>query len=350
MESEIFWQAVIANDVRFDGAFVLGVKTTGIYCRPSCRARLPLRKNVDFYGSPAVAEGSGFRACKRCRPQLVESVDPQIEKIVEMCRHIAADDQISLEDLAATFELSASHLQRSFKEVIGVSPKKYAEVVRMERFKAELKTGSDVTSAMYDAGFGSSRALYEKADEHLGMTPSKYKKGGLGMNINYMIAECDLGKMLVARTSRGICSVTFGDHEAVMKGHLSAEFPQAEISEDAGELKDAVAAIVRHLGGKSRHLSLPLDLQATAFQLQVWQLLREIPYGETRSYSEIAESLGDKNKVRAVARACATNRVAVVIPCHRVIGKSGEMSGYRWGIERKEKLLAREKVSAAAKK
>ena len=345
MEREIFWQAVIANDVRFDGAFVLGVKTTGFYCRPSCRAKLPLRKNVDFYCSPAVAEGSAFRACKRCRPQLVESIDPQIEKIVEMCRVIATDDQISLEELAAKFELSASHLQRSFKEVIGVSPKKYAEVVRMERFKAELKTGSDVTAAMYDAGFGSSRALYEQADEHLGMTPAKYKKGGEGMDIRYMIAECDLGKILVARTERGICRVTFGTENAEMYSNLTAEFPKAKISKGSAELKTVVDAIVQYISGRSKHLLLPLDLQATAFQLQVWEKLRQIPYGETRSYSEIAESLGDKNKVRAVARACATNRVAVVIPCHRVIGKSGKMSGYRWGIERKEKLLANEKAA-----
>ena len=214
----------------------------------------------------------------------------------------------------------------------------------MERFKDELRGGSDVVTATYDAGFGSSSRLYEKAAANLGMTPAAYKKGGRGMRINYTIAECDLGLLMVARTPRGICSVTFGDSNEELARGLSDEFPNAEISEDSEDLSTAVDAIVKYLSGKQKRLILPLDLQATAFQLQVWEELKKIPYGETRSYSEIAAQLGDKKKVRAVAQACAKNRVALVIPCHRVVGSDGSITGYRWGVERKKKLLTKEKT------
>ena len=215
----------------------------------------------------------------------------------------------------------------------------------MERFKDELRGGSDVAAAMYDAGYGSSSRLYEKASENLGMTPAVYKRGGKGMNINFVITECELGSMLVARTPRGICSVTFGDSKKQLTEGLHNEFPNAEIAEDAENLKDAVDALLKYIAGKQKWLVLPLDLQATSFQMQVWEYLRKIPYGETRSYSEVAEALGDKKKVRAVAQACAKNRVAVVIPCHRVVASDGKPSGYRWGVERKKKLLAKEKTA-----
>jgi AraC family transcriptional regulator of adaptative response/methylated-DNA-[protein]-cysteine methyltransferase len=215
----------------------------------------------------------------------------------------------------------------------------------MEKFKDELRGGSDVVTAMYDAGYGSSSRLYEKAAENLGMTPAIYKKGGKGMNINYIITDCELGKLLVARTPRGICSVTFGDSFIDLREGLEKEFPNAEIAEDAEDLGTAVDAIIKYLAGKNKRLILPLDLQATAFQMQVWDFLRKIPYGETRSYSDVAASLGDKKKVRAVAQACAKNRVAVVIPCHRVIASDGKLSGYRWGIERKKQLLEKEKAA-----
>lgn len=344
METELYWQAVRANDARFDGAFVLGVKTTGIYCKPSCRARLPKRENVDFYASPQVAERKGFRACKRCRPSNVNGLDPQVEKILKACEVIADDDLLTLDDLSAAVGLSSYHLQRSFKEIIGVSPKKYAEAKRMERFKDELRGGSDVVTAMYEAGYGSSSRLYEKASENLGMTPAVYKKGGKGMNINYIITDCELGSMLVARTPRGICSVTFGDSKKQLADTLHSEFPNAEIAEDSEYLKEAVDSLLKYIAGKQKWLVLPLDLQATSFQMQVWDYLRKIPYGETRSYGEVAEALGDKKKVRAVAQACAKNRVAVVIPCHRVVASDGKPSGYRWGVERKKKLLAKEKA------
>ena len=345
MEIELYWQAVRANDARFDGAFVLGVKTTGIYCKPSCRARLPKRENVHFYASPQVAERQGFRACKRCRPSHVNGIDPQVETILKACEMLASDDLLTLDDLSAAVGLSSYHLQRSFKHIIGVSPKKYAEAKRMERFKDELRGGSDVVTAMYEAGYGSSSRLYEKASENLGMTPAVYKKGGKGMSINYIITDCELGSMLVARTPRGICSVTFGDSKKQLAEGLHAEFPDAEIAKDVENLKDAVDALLKYIAGKQKWLVLPLDLQATSFQMQVWDYLRKIPYGETRSYGEVAEALGDKKKVRAVAQACAKNRVAVVIPCHRVVASDGKPSGYRWGVERKKKLLAKEKTA-----
>jgi len=339
MENEVFWQAVKANDARFDGAFYTAVKTTGIYCKPSCRARLPKRENVDFYLSAADAEKGGFRACLRCRPRSIESIDPQITKILRACEIINAENTLSLEDLSSQLELSTYHLQRSFKEIIGVSPKKYAEAKRMDRFKSEIKVGSDVTTAMYNAGFASSSRLYEKASENLGMTPKAYQSGGKGMKIEYTITDCELGRILVGRTIKGLCSVAFADDDESLTDNLEKEFPNAEIVRNAAVLKEFVDEILKYLGGESKRLDLPLDIQATAFQMKVWELLRKIPYGETVSYSQIAERLGDKNKVRAVSKACAGNRIAVAIPCHRVVASSGKLSGYRWGINRKEQLL-----------
>lgn len=342
MDSEIYWNAVKTNDARFDGAFYLGVKTTGIYCRPSCRARAPKRENVAFFATWSDAERSGLRACLRCKPKDGASIDPQVEKILRVCRLLESEDLYSLEDLGDAVGMSAYHLQRSFKEIIGVSPKKYSEAKRMERFKSELREGGDVTAAMYDVGFGSSSRLYEKASESMGMTPAAYKKGGQGMKINYSITDCELGRILVACTIKGLCNVAFADDDASLEENLRREFPNAEIVKDAKVLKGFVEEILKHLSGEKKRLDLPLDIQATAFQMRVWELLRKIPYGETVTYGQIAEKLGDKKKVRAVAQACANNRVAVVIPCHRVVGKDGKMTGYRWGVERKEKLLAKE--------
>lgn len=342
MTEDLFWQAVKTNDARFDGAFYLGVKTTGIYCRPSCRARIPKRENVAFFDSWADAEKNGLRACLRCKPRNIEGRDPQIEKMLKVCELLASEDLYSLDELANEIGLSPYHLQRSFKEIIGVSPKKYAEAKRMERFKSELREGGDVTAALYDAGFGSSSRLYEKAAGNMGMTPAAYKRGGQGVTINFSITDCELGRILVARTIRGLCNVAFADDDAQLEQNLRREFPNAEIVKDANVLKGFVDEILTHLSGEKKRLDLPLDIQATAFQMKVWDLLRKIPYGETVTYSQIAEKLGDKNKVRAVAQACANNRVAVVIPCHRVVGKNGKMTGYRWGVERKEKLLAAE--------
>lgn len=346
METEVFWNAVKTNDARFDGAFYLGVKTTGIYCRPSCRARTPKRENVAFFPTIQLAEQFGLRACLRCKPKEIAGVDPQTAVMLKVCEMLDSDDLFSLDMLAEEVGLSPSHLQRSFKEIIGVSPKKYAEAKRMEKFKDQLRSGSDVTTAMYDAGFGSSSRLYEKASENLGMTPTKYKKGGKGVQVNYTITDCELGRILVARTIHGLCNVAFADDDSTLLENLEKEYPNAEITKDAKILKGFVDEILTHLAGKKKRLDLPLDIQATAFQMRVWELLRKIPYGETVTYTQIAEQLGDKKKVRAVARACASNRVAVVIPCHRVVGKDGKLSGYRWGVERKSKLLKTEGAAA----
>ncbi|MEQ1924351.1 MAG: methylated-DNA--[protein]-cysteine S-methyltransferase [Pyrinomonadaceae bacterium] len=295
-----------------------------------------------FFNETAEAEACGYRSCLRCRPTHAADADPQVMMAVAAFREIEEMPEASLDELAETAGLSTYHFQRTFKEIVGVSPKKYSEAIKIERFKEGIRDGSDVVTAMYDAGYGSSSRLYEKAAENLGMTPAVYKKGGKGMNINYIITDCELGKLLVARTARGICSVTFGDSDKELRDSLDKEFPNAEIAEDAENLANAVDAIIKYLAGKNKRLFLPLDLQATAFQMQVWDFLRKIPYGETRSYSEVAEEMGDKKKVRAVASACAKNRVALLIPCHRVIASDGKLSGYRWGIERKKKLLEAE--------
>jgi AraC family transcriptional regulator of adaptative response/methylated-DNA-[protein]-cysteine methyltransferase len=342
METEIYWKAVQNNDARFNGAFVYAVDSTKIYCKPSCASRLPKRENVQFFSSLETAEKQGFRACLRCKPQS-ETANPQTKIVLRAAEILDAEEQISLEDLSAELNLSAAHLQKIFKEIIGVSPKKYAEIKRLERFKSEIKKGSDVTNAMYEAGFGSSSRLYENVSAKLGMTPKTYAKKGKNMTINYTITDCDLGKLLVARTAKGVCAVTFGDDNATLRENLSSEYKNAEIAENNADLKIYVEAILANLAGENKTLDLPLDLQATAFQMRVWDALRKIPYGETVSYSDVAESLGNKNAVRAVATACASNRVALVIPCHRVVGKSGDLSGYRWGVERKKQILEREK-------
>ena len=346
MESEVLWQAVRNRDARFNGAFVFGVRTTGVFCKPSCTARAAKRENVVFFDATAEARNAGFRAWLRCKPESAKTVDPQVETVLKACELLDTNDEISIDAVADELGLSTSHFQRTFKEIMGVSPKKYAEAKKMERFKNELRSGSDVTTAMYEAGYGSSRGLYEKASSGLGMTPATYKKGGTGMKISFVVTDCELGKLLVARTSRGVCSVTLGDSYDVLVAGLGKEFPHAEIAQDAkedAELGKAVDAILEYMAGRQRRLILPLDLQATAFQLQVWEFLQKIPYGQTRSYSEVAEALGDKKKVRAVAQACARNRVAMIIPCHRVVASTGELAGYRWGVERKKKLLAKEK-------
>lgn len=342
METEIYWKAVKNNDARFNGAFVYAVNSTKIYCKPSCSSRLPKRENVSFFEDFERAEHEGFRACRRCQPKN-ETISEQTKIVLRACELLEREENISLEDLSAEVGLSAAHLQKIFKEIIGVSPKKFAEMKRLEKFKAEIKSGSGVTDAMYEAGFNSSSRLYENVSEKLGMTPKTYAKKGKNMKINYTITDCDLGKLLVARTAKGVCAVTFGDDEKVLKENLFSEYKNAEIIEESANLKEYIEAILLNLEGKNKTLDLPLDLQATAFQMRVWEVLRKIPYGETVSYADVAETLGNKNAVRAVATACASNRVALVIPCHRVIGKSGNLSGYRWGVERKKQILENEK-------
>ncbi len=340
MDNEIYWQAVQANDARYDGAFFFGVKTTGIYCRPSCRARLPKRENVEFFATAVMAEQSGLRACLRCDPRSTEgAMDARVKMVIRCCELIESDVTLRLDELAQAEGLSPSHFQRVFKELVGISPKKYAEIRRIEKFKRDVRDGSDITAAMYDAGFGSSSRLYERSSASLGMTPAQYKKGGKGMKIRYASAECELGRIMIGRTAKGLCFAALGDDDSMLEQSLKTEFVNAEITKDSNGLKEYLEVILEYLASRTKSIELPLDIQATAFQMLVWEVLRKIPFGTTVSYSQIAETLGDKKKVRAVARACATNRIALAIPCHRVVASDGKLSGYRWGIERKKALL-----------
>lgn len=347
-ESEAKWQAVLSKDARADGQFVFAVSSTQIYCRPSCPSRRPYRERVSFFQLPETAEQAGFRACRRCHPRNASTKDPQIELVRRVCR-LLEDAEVETTTLAALSKqtgVSSFHLQRTFKKVMGVTPRQYADASRVSRFKGGARNGKSITTAMYDAGFGSSSRLYEQAASQLGMTPATYGKGGRGAIINYAIVKCSLGGLLVAATSKGVCSVKLGDSVFVLEADLKQEFPAAELHRDEKRLSEAVRAVVDHLEGRAAHIDLPLDIQATAFQRQVWEQLRSIPSGQTSSYSEVARAIGQQKAVRAVARACATNPVALVIPCHRVIRGDKSLGGYRWGLDRKKRLLETEKARA----
>lgn len=336
------WQAVQARDARFDGVLYYGVRSTGVYCRPSCASRQPRRENVLFFALPAAAQQAGFRSCLRCHPEAVHLQDPQAATVQHLCQLIAQTTDANLPQLSAQTQLSESRVQRLFKKLLGITPRQYAAALRTHKFKVEVRQGKAVTDAMYEAGYGSSSRLYEKAATQLGMTPATYRKGGKGMQITYAVAECPLGRLLVAATEIGICSVTLGDEEETLAQELCREYPQAECTSNNATLQAHVQLILQHLNGQQPHLDLPLDVRATAFQTRVWEELRRIPYGTTVSYSEIARRLGQPTATRAVARACATNPVALVTPCHRVVRENGDLSGYRWGLERKRQLLAQE--------
>lgn len=348
-EHEAQWQAVLEKNSAFDGQFVYAVSSTRIYCRPSCASRRPRRDRVSFFQLPALAEQSGFRACLRCKPRETSGHDPQTQMAQQVCRIIEQNDgeSITLAELSKRVGVSSFHLQRTFKGLMGITPKDYAAAQRVKKFKREVRGGEAITSAMYDAGFGSSSRLYETAATQLGMTPATYSKGGRGVVINFATTTTSLGHLLVAATSKGVCSVMLGDSEAELESDLRREFPAAEIHDDEKPLRASLNAIVEHLQNKNPRVELPLDIRATAFQRQVWEQLSAIPYGETYSYSEVAKAIGQEKAVRAVARACATNPVALVIPCHRVIREDKSLGGYRWGIERKKKLLAAEKSAAS---
>lgn len=344
LDAEQKWQAIERRDTRYDGMFVFAVHSTGIYCRPSCPSRRPRRDRVAFYDDAAAAGRDGYRACLRCRPTLDPAAASGAELVQRACRLIEEADaaRVSVDALCAKLGVSPSHLQRSFKKHLGVTPRQYAAANRLERFKHRIKEGDSVVDSIYEAGYGSSSRLYENAAAQLGMTPAVYRRGGQGMKIVYTVVETPLGKLLVAATERGVCSVAFGEKESLLAEALGAEYPAAEISREADPLRGWVSAILAHLDGRSPQLDLPLDVQATAFQQRVWSELRRIPYGETRSYAELAESIGRPTATRAVARACATNPVALVNPCHRIVRADGEPGGYRWGVERKQRLLAQE--------
>src|SRR5436309_3060513 len=341
----------MARDAGFDGAMVFAVRSTGIYCRPSCPARRPRRQNVLFFPRPEAAEGAGFRACRRCRPKGSSTAQSQAAWVEDACRRLAAqeDGRLRLADLGAELGISPHHLQRTFKQLMGITPRQYADAVRLGFFRAHLKKGADVTAAVYDAGYGSSSRAYEGAAARLGMTPGAYRKGGQGMRIAYTIVSSPLGRLLVAATERGISAVCLGDGDAPLEVALREEYPAAELRRDDVGLKAWVAAILQRMEGREPAAALPLDLRATAFQPRVWEELQAIPRGQTRSYGEVARRIGQPTAARAVARACATNPVAVVIPCHRVVGGGGSLTGYRWGVERKQRLLEREAAASAAR-
>ncbi|HXN64838.1 MAG TPA: bifunctional DNA-binding transcriptional regulator/O6-methylguanine-DNA methyltransferase Ada [Candidatus Acidoferrales bacterium] len=346
------WRAVLAHDARMDHAFVYGVRSTGIYCKPSCPSRRPRPEQVVFYVHPKAAESAGFRPCLRCRPNQVDGqkrIDPQAAFVERVCRQIErrSDAPARLSELAAQGHTSPHSLLRAFRRLIGVTPRQYADTIRLRKLKDRLQTGDDVTTALYGAGYGSSSRLYERAHQQLGMTPAVYRKGGRNMQIAYTIEPCTLGRILVAATPKGISAVYLGDREQSLARALREEYPQAEIRRDSRSLGNWVRAILSHLSGKERHLDLPLDVEATAFQRRVWEELRKIPYGKTNSYSQIASAIGRPAATRAVARACATNPVSILVPCHRVVRQDGKSAGYRWGVEKKRELLSREKAATA---
>ena len=340
-----FWQAVVAKDQRYDGQFVFAVSSTRVYCRPSCPSRRPHRERVSFFPLPEAAEQAGYRACLRCQPKRARILDPQIELIQKICRYLDSSDSelVKLSDLAKKTRVSVFHLQRTFKSVMGISPRQYLAAKRFGDFRSRVRKGESITSALYDSGFNSSSRLYENAGEELGMTPATYGKGGRGVEIKYTITDSKLGRLLVAVTERGVCSVAMGDMDAQLESGLRDEFPEANLVRAENSLKDTVKHILRYLDAKQPHLDLPLDIRATAFQRQVWEKLRTIPYGQTFSYADVAKALGNPGAVRAVGRACATNPVALVIPCHRVVREDQSLGGYRWGLDRKRKLLEQEK-------
>lgn len=345
-----FLAAVASRDARCDGAFVYAVRSTGIYCRPSCPSRRPNAKQVELFALPEDAERAGYRACRRCHPRQPRGAQAQM--IRRVCREIETreDGHTGLRRLASIAGISAAHLQRTFRKATGITPRQYADAVRVARLKSNLRKETDVTTAMYEAGYGAASRLYERSNAQLGMTPDTYRRGGRGMKISYTIANSALGRVLVAATDRGISAVSLGDDDARLIAALREEYPHAEIRHGSGEHSEWVRTIVRHLAGSSPRLDLPTDVVATSFQRCVWEALRSIPSGATRTYSEVARDLGRPKATRAVARACATNPAAIVVPCHRVVRKDGSLGGYRWGLKRKEQLLRQESAAAGQEK
>src|SRR5689334_3845704 len=347
------WQAVVARDARFDGQFVFAVSSTKVYCRPSCPSRRPNRERVSFFKLPEAAEQAGYRACLRCKPRTLSVPDPQLALVQLVCGLLddaGEGEALKLAELAARVGVSSFHLQRTFKRVMGISPRQYVTARRFGNFKQLVREGESVTNALYDSGFNSSSRVYEQAAEELGMTPATYGRGGRGATIDYTLVASPLGRLLVAVTERGVCAVRMGDNDTELEKDLRAEFPSASIARDDASLQETVTKILRHLTHNEPHLDLPLDIRATAFQRQVWEKLRAIPYGETLSYGDVAKALGKPGAVRAVGRACATNPVALVIPCHRVVREDKSLGGYRWGLDRKQKLLDLERAESLTAK
>ena len=351
LDPEKCWQAVAGREAAADGRFYYAVHTTGVYCRPNCPSRLPLRKNVSFHATPAAAEAAGFRACKRCRPTERTPVEAQLAAVAKACAILAErETPPTLSQLAAEVGVSPFHFHRLFKQVVGVTPREYARAERLKRFGAALEQGAPVSQAAYGAGFGSSSRAYESAAAGMGMTPGARRRAGQGQAIRFAVAKTSLGWVLMAATARGVCAAELGDSRESLLSALRARFAAAELREDKTGLREWLEKIAAFIASPDHALALPLDVRGTAFQAQVWRALERIPPGSTASYAEIAAALGRPRAVRAVAQACASNPVALLVPCHRVVRSDGALSGYRWGIERKRELLAREAALAARRK
>jgi AraC family transcriptional regulator, regulatory protein of adaptative response / methylated-DNA-[protein]-cysteine methyltransferase len=339
------WLAVVAREPRSD--FVYAVATTRIYCRPSCPSRRPRPEHVRYFPLPAEAERHGFRACRRCRPDEIVT-DARVARVEHACRVLAANVGAapSLDELATAVGATRDALRRDFRRYLGVTPKQYADGLRVEALRAELRSGRDVTGALYTVGYGSSSRLYEQSDARLGMTPASYGAGGAGARISFTTAPSPLGLMAIARTDRGVCRILLGATDAELEAKLRDEFPAADMTRDDDALVPAVEHVLARIDGAVPAVDLPLDMRGTAFQLRVWQELRAIPRGETRSYGEVAEAVGAPRAARAVGSACRVNPVGIVVPCHRVIASDGGLGGYAWGLDRKERLLATERAAA----
>jgi AraC family transcriptional regulator of adaptative response/methylated-DNA-[protein]-cysteine methyltransferase len=341
-EDTKMWNAVLERNRALDGRFVYAVKTTGIYCRPSCPSRRPNRGNVEFFDKPEMARKAGYRSCARCAPDASmnksEAVVEKVKTFIE--KHFG--ESLTLDKLAKAIGMSPFHLQRLFKAETGLTPRQYVDQLRISTVKRELSAGRQVTDALYEAGYGSSSRLYERSSKQLGMTPGAYRKKGAGEVINFAFVRSRMGLLMVAATAKGLVFVQFGESKEALKQALSEEFRAATLSEDRGELQTWSDAIKQYIDGTTSYIDVPINMQGTKFQENVWQHLRQIPPGETRTYTQVAEALGCPKAVRAVANACASNRIALAIPCHRVVRQDGGLGGYRWGLERKEALLKSE--------
>ena len=337
------WAALAARDAAADGAFFYSVRTTGVYCRPSCAARPARPENVAFHATTADAEAAGFRPCKRCKPDQAPLAQRNAAAVAAACQLIeSAEEAPGLEALAAEAGMSPFHFHRVFKSVTGVTPKAYADARRAERVRQALGEAGTITEAIYDAGFNSGGRFYEQSDKVLGMTPTRFRAGGEAAQIRFAVGECSLGSILVAATDKGVCAILFGDDPEGLVRDLQDRFDKAELIGGDSAFEALVARVVGFVEQPRLGLDLPLDVRGTAFQQRVWQALREIPAGQTASYAQVAEQIGKPSAVRAVAQACAANALAVAIPCHRVVRNDGALSGYRWGVERKRALLDRE--------
>ena len=342
MSTETMWQKVLDRDAASDGRFVYAVRSTHIYCRPTCPSKRPNREQVEFFANPKEAEQSGYRACRRCAPK----TESRADHVARICRELNDEYKgLTPEQIAEHEGLPVRRLNEIFRSVLGVTVREYLASHKLQDFKSKLKQSQEVTGAMYDAGFGSPSRLYEKSDAVLGMTPASYGRGGRGAKISFSVRKTALGHVLIATTEKGVCTISFGDDAAKLESDLRQEFHAAEITRDDRSVRNYLDAISDHVAGNEFLTSIPIDIHATAFQAKVWQFLRATKPGETLTYSGLAAQLGQPSASRAVARACASNRVAIAIPCHRVVAASGDLSGYRWGVNRKRLLLSREKPS-----